>query len=152
MKIYLATDHAGFSLKEEIKKYLTANRSYEVIDLGASTYNPSDDYPDYISQIGDKLGEDNTFAIIFGGSGQGEAIMANRYNGIRAAVYYGQNLEIIKLSRQHNNANTLSLAARFLSETEAQKAIDLWLETPFSKEERHERRINKIDQISQNYG
>jgi ribose 5-phosphate isomerase B len=89
--------------------------------------------------------------IILGGSGQGEAIVANRVMGIRATVFYGEPVasdeSIIELSRQHNNANVLSLGARFLSDEEAIEAVDQWLDTAFSQEERHARRIQKIDQI-----
>ena len=91
-------------------------------------------------------------AIILGGSGQGEAMVANRFKGVRAAVYYGGAEEIIKLSREHNNTNCLSLGARFLSEEEAKKAVQLWLETPFPNPDdanwrRHQARIDKIDKI-----
>ena len=87
----------------------------------------------------------NTKAIILGGSGQGEDMVANKFEGVRAAEYYGGNLEIVKLSREHNDANVLSLGARFLSLEEAKEAVKLWLETPFSNEERHARRISEIE-------
>jgi ribose 5-phosphate isomerase B len=80
-----------------------------------------------------------------GGSGEGEAISANKIDGIRATEYYGGNLEIVKLGREHNNANILSLGARFINEEEAKEAVKLFIETQFSGDERHLRRINKID-------
>ena len=88
---------------------------------------------------------ENTRAIILGGSGQGEMIVANKFPNVRAVEYYENNLEIIKLSREHNDANILSLGARFIDLEEAKKAVKLWLETPFSNEERHKRRIKQID-------
>ena len=144
-KIFLGTDHAGFELKEEVKKYLLKN-GYEVIDKGAHSFDKNDDYPDFIKPIAKEVTKNkNSKGIIFGASGQGEAIAANRVKGARAALYYGGNTEIITLSRTHNDANILSLGARFVSKDEAIKLIKLWLGTDFSSEERHIRRIKKID-------
>jgi len=127
--------------------FLTEELSYEVVDCGAFSYDENDDYPDFISVAISNLKTEGTDAkaILLGGSGQGEAILANRYSGIRAAVYYGGPDEIITLSREHNDTNVLSLGARFLDEETAKRAVELWLNTPFSSEERHERRISKID-------
>lgn len=143
--IYLGTDHAGFELKEEIKKYLL-ELGFQVEDKGAYILNPDDDYPDFIIPAARSVAKDSNRhkGILFGGSAQGEAIVANKVKGIRAAVYYGGSLEIVKLSRQHNNANILSLAARFLSKEQAREAVKLWLETPFEGE-RHNRRVKKIE-------
>ena len=146
-KIILATDHAGFELKEEIKKFLT-EEGYEVEDIGAFEFDKKDDYPDFIVPAAKKVASDsNNKGIIFGASGQGEVIAANKIKGIRAALYNSGNIEIVKLSRTHNNANILSLGARFLTKEDAKKAVKLWLETDFSQEERHKRRIKKIDSI-----
>lgn len=149
MKILFATDHAGFELKNVLVEYVKT-LGFGVEDMGAHTFDADDDYPGIMAPIGFKVGSnpEKYKAIILGGSGQGEAIVANRFPGVRAVVYYGKNLEIIKLSRQHNDANILSLGARFLTSDEAKEAVKLWLETPFSDEERHTRRINQIDQIS----
>ncbi len=143
--IYLGTDHAGFELKEEIKHFLI-EEGYEVTDMGADAYDEADDYPDFVIAAAKKVAEDpkKNRGIVFGGSGQGEAIAANKVKGIRAALYYGVKQDIVELSRTHNNANVLSLGARFVTPEEAKKAVELWLETDFSKEERHVRRINKI--------
>lgn len=147
MKIYLGTDHAGFLLKEKITQWLT-EWGYEYEDLGAHELNEQDDYPDFIAPVAKAVAEDpeNRRGIILGGSGQGEAMVANRFCGVRAAIYYGGPIEIVRLSREHNDANILSLGARFLSEEETKKAIRLWLETPFSAEERHVRRLKKFDE------
>lgn len=144
--IYLATDHRGFQLKEKIKGWLK-EWGYQYEDMGAFEYNESDDYPDFISKAAEKVSQDpeNSKAIILGGSGQGEAMVANRYKGVRAVVFYGGTEEVIKMSREHNNANILSLGASFLDEEIVKKAVKLWLETPFSGEGRHIRRISKID-------
>ncbi len=145
--IYLGTDHAGFELKEKIKEWLS-EWGYEYEDVGAHEYDKKDDYPDFISLVGEKVSADpeNPKGIVLGTSGQGEAVVANKYKGVRAVVYYGGKEEIIKLSREHNDANVLSIAAGFIGE-EAQSAIKLWLETSFSGEERHVRRINKIKDL-----
>ena len=116
MKIHLATDHAGLELKEKVKLYLL-NLDHEVIDHGAYEYDALDDYPDFIFPCANAVSNDTeSKGIILGGSGQGEAMAANRVKGVRAAVFYNGPDEIIKLSRQHNNANILSLGARFMSE------------------------------------
>lgn len=146
MRIFLGSDHAGYELKEALKKEL-ANLGMEVFDKGASVLDPTDDYPDFISSVAREVSHDpkESRGIILGGSGEGEAMAANRFANVRAAVYYGGPKEIITLSREHNNANILSLGARFLSTSEALEAVKLWLNTPFSNEERHLRRIEKIE-------
>jgi len=147
MKIYFASDHAGFEMKEKLKEYLKGE-GYEVEGLGDFVYNENDDYPDFISKAALAVAQDSdSRGVILGGSGQGEAIVANKVKGIRAAVYYGGPEDIVKLSREHNDANVLSLGARFLSQEEAEKAVDLWLKTSFSGEERHKRRIEKITEL-----
>ena len=145
MKIHLATDHAGLELKEKVKLYLS-DLNYEVIDHGAYEYDALDDYPDFIFPCANAVSNDpESKGIILGGSGQGEAMAANRVKGVRAAVFYNGPDEIIKLSRQHNNANILSLGARFMSEREMYKIIELWLSTDFEYG-RHQRRIEKLDE------
>ena len=113
--IHLATDHAGYELKNEALMWLEDN-GYTIIDHGAHHFDALDDFPDFIALAAEAVSKDPTSrAIIFGGSGQGEAMVANRYPHIRATVYYGGNEEIITLSRQHNDANILSVGARFVS-------------------------------------
>ena len=174
--IYLASDHRGFELKEKIKTWLT-EWSYEFDDCGAFEYDQNDDYPDFVRKAAEAVANnpENNRGIILGMSGQGEAMVANRYKGVRAGVFYGPPFQfklmswqkwlifgsgvlnvaqktefsslqkLIKLSREHNNTNILSLGAEFIDEGVAKKAIKLWLDTPFSNEEKHRRRINKID-------
>lgn len=163
MKVYLGTDHSGFGLKEEIKNHLQA-KGYDVEDCGAYKIDPKDDYPDSSSAAAKKVSENpQDLAIVIGGSGQGEAMTANKFKGVRAALFYGPQLpkravdvsgreskdpyEILRLSRQHNHANVLSLAARFLTNEEAITAVDIWLNEPFSQDERHVRRVEKIAAI-----
>lgn len=152
MKIFIGADHAGFKLKEVLKDYLK-ELGLEVQDFGAYEYNDNDDYPDFVTPVAEAVatGEgselvEERMGIILGGSGQGEAMDANRFIGVRAVEFYGGNLEIVKLGREHNNANILSLGARFVTEDEAKDAVKLFLETKFSGEERHERRIEKLDE------
>lgn len=152
MTIYLATDHAGFELKEAIKAYLEEDTSYEVYDCGALTLEPGDNYPEYMARAAEKVQFDSmhepSVAIIFGGSGVGEAIVANRYAHVRAVVYAGGPLDVIKVSREHNDTNVLSIGARFVSESEAKQAADLFLKTFFSHDERHADRIIQIEEVT----
>ncbi len=154
MTIYLAADHAGFDLKERVKIYLQT-MNYEIEDFGALELNPEDDYPDFIFPAMKALamdlknGKDNR-GIIFGGSGQGEAMIANRFSLIRA-VACDDNSDLIakvRVWREHNNSNVLSLGARFIDEKFALDAVKVWLETPFTAELRHLRRLKKIDKIT----
>ena len=145
MIIHIATDHAGLELKEKVKSYLS-KLDYEVVDHGAYEYDALDDYPDFIFPCAEAVSNDsNSKGVILGGSGQGEAMAANRVKGVRAAVFYNGPDEIIKLSRQHNDANILSLGARFMSDQEMYKIIELWLSTDFESG-RHKRRIEKLDE------
>jgi len=144
MNIHIAADHAGYKLKESIKKILS-NEEHFVTDHGALEYDALDDYPDFIFPAANAVANDkNSRGIIFGGSGQGEAMAANRIKGIRAAVFYGGNKDIPTLSRHHNDANILSIGARFVSSKGIIKVLDDWLETPFDGD-RHIRRIQKLD-------
>ncbi len=133
-------------MKNALIKYVK-EFSYEVEDCGAYEFNPEDDYPEFIKKAAQAVSgaTDGSMAIVLGSSGQGEAMVANRFPNVRVAEYYGGNLEIIKLSREHNDANVLSLGARFLSMNEVKEAVKLWLETKFSGEERHKRRIEQIE-------
>lgn len=163
MKIYIASDHAGFELKKKLVEFLKS-QNYQVEDLGPFEFDPDDDYPDFINPLAQRVSENpKNLGIVIGGDGEGEVIVANKIKGIRAVLFYGPVLpkrevdvtgrtssdpyEIVKLTRSHNNANVLSLGARFLTEDEAIEAVKLWLETKFSQEERHVRRIQKISQL-----
>lgn len=161
MKIYLASDHAGFELKNEIALFLRAD-GHEVEDCGAHEYDKDDDYPEIIARAATKLSGDaksgiDSRAIVIGASGQGEAMVANRFKGVRCSLYYGaagsqkdaggKVLDIIAGAREHNDANALSIGARFLSAADARAVVERWLATPFSAEARHARRIQAIDQI-----
>ncbi len=155
-KIYIGADHAGYELKGELTIHLE-KKGYEVVDMGAYELDDEDDYPDFVIPVAEAVRreEGDAKGIVIGGSGQGEAMACNRFPGIRASVFYGQHESedskevpnTIVLSREHNDANILALGARFLNDDEAKEAVDLWLETEFSGEERHKRRIEKIDEI-----
>jgi len=163
MKIYLAADHAAFELKSKLLVYIRDELHIEAEDCGASVYNTDDDYPGFIAHAARKLSDDmakriESRAIVAGASGQGEAMVANRFKGVRCALYYGEageqtdakgrKLDMIASLREHNNANALSLGARFLTDEQAKTAVKRFLELPFSHEDRHERRIMQIDQVN----
>jgi len=157
MKVALAADHAGFHLKEELKHYV-AELGHDTEDFGAHELNPKDDYPDFVIPAARAVADGRADrAIIIGSGGQGEAIAANRIKGARAMVYYGSaaplksNSKVGKLrgliheGREDNDTNVLSLAASFVSQDEAKKVVEEWLQTSFAGEDRHVRRIKKID-------
>ncbi len=161
MKIFIEADHVGFEIKEKLMDYLI-NQGYEVADKGAFVFNKDDDYPDFVRPVAEAVvSEEGSMGIIIGGSGFGEAICANRVRGSRALVFYGPMLpeiavdvegrksddpyEIIKLARLHNDANIISFGVRFITEEQMKEAVKVFLETKFSGDERHVRRIKKLD-------
>lgn len=155
MKIFVGSDHAGFGLKSHLITFLQ-ELGYEVVDKGAFEYNELDDYPDFVAPVAREVAKhpNEDRGVIFGGSGQGEAMCANRFKHVRAAVYYGNRESIVdepesilKRTRQHNDANILSLGARYITLDEMKEAVKEWLETPFSTDEKHARRINKMDRL-----
>ena len=144
MKIYIASDHAGFHLKKQLIQYLKV-KDFEVEDCGAYELNEADDYPDFIIPCAQKVANDSSsVGIVIGGSGQGEAICANKVKGIRAAIYNGGDAKTVgRLAKEHNNANVLSLGARLISPDDAKKAVTAWLDTEFEGG-RHAKRLDKI--------
>ncbi len=163
MKIYLATDHTGVALKSKVKDFLE-KEGYSVVDCGAYDVDPDDDYPDWIAKAAQNVSKNpDDRGIIFGGSGQGEAMVANKFNNVRCALFYTIALptqavniegekstdpfEILKLSRQHNDANMLSIGFRFVKDEDVFKGIKIWLDTPGPAAPRHLRRIEKIGKI-----
>lgn len=145
MTIYLGTDHAGFALKEHIKNFLLKG-GYDVSDMGALVFDKSDDYPDLIAKAAIQVAKHKgSFGIVFGKSGAGECVVANKIKGIRAVLCFQK--ENVLLARQHNDANILSLGGGFISNETAEILVKTFLTTPFSDEERHKRRIAKITEI-----
>lgn len=164
MKIALTTDHAGFDQVRQLQEYLT-RMGHECVYFGPKELNTNDDYPDFIRPAAEAVARGEAeVAVIMGGSGQGEAMVANRVPGVRCALFYGpataldtldaegrlaaDKFENLRLSREHNHANALSIGARFVSQPDIEKAVDTWLATPYSQVERHARRVKKIDQNS----
>ncbi len=146
MKVYIASDHAGFYLKKQLIQYLGI-KGYEVEDCGAFEMDESDDYPDFIIPCAQKVANyKDSLGVVIGGSGNGEAIAANKVKRVRAAVYNSGKAEIARLAREHNNANVLALGARFITPDEAKRAVTTWLEADFEGG-RHERRLKKIEEV-----
>ncbi len=159
-KVYFAADHAGFALKNALMAHVRT-RGYEIEDLGAFSSDPDDDYPDFMTPLARRIAaEPDACGVIVGGSGQGEAMCANRISGVRAAVFYGpmrvtaaldieggrseDGYDAVRLPRRHNDANILSIGARFVSGDEAGEAVRIFLDTPFSGSPRHQRRLAKF--------
>ncbi len=163
MKVAITTDHAGYEALKELNLYLES-LGHECVDYGPTSFDAEDDYPLFIFPAAQAVASGECErAVIMGGSGQGEAIVANRVPGVRCALFYGPVVakvaidadgtmsddpyEIVKLSRTHNDANVLSLSGRFLTVDEMKEAIRIWFETPFSGVERHSRRIREMDDL-----
>ena len=141
MKIALGTDHAGFRYKEKVKELLTS-LGHEVKDFGTFSEDPVD-YPLFIRPAAEAVGNGECErGFVFGGSGNGEAMVANKVHGVRCALCWNE--EVTRLSRQHNNANVLSLGQRVIPEEMAMKIVRIWLETPFEGG-RHERRVEQLN-------
>jgi ribose 5-phosphate isomerase B len=142
MRVYLASDHAGFELKVHLASQL-ATEGHEVVDLGAARYEPQDDYGPYCLAAGARVVADpGSLGIVIGGSGNGEQIAANKVPGVRAALAW--NTETAALARQHNDANVVAVGARQHTLDEATGIVRTFLVTPFSGDERHARRIAEI--------
>ena len=150
MIVYLAADHRGFSLKEELKKYLIG-AGYEIEDVGAFEYNETDDYPDFAEKAALGVAKDaSNRGIMVCGSGMGMDVAANKVKGIRATLAYSK--ESAAHARTNDDINVITLAGDVLSPEEAKEIVSTFLETEFSGEERHVRRLKKIEDIeSQNF-
>jgi len=143
-KIYLGADHAGFDLKTKIMGYLK-KEGCEVCDCGNTIYDASDDYIEFAKKVSTEVVKHNAMGILICGTGSGMCITANKIKGIRAVNT--DNVEIAKLTRQHNDSNILCLAGRFIDSKKAKEVVKAWLETEFSNMENHIRRIKKISGI-----
>lgn len=150
--VYIASDHAGFAHKEAMSQWL-AHEGWQVEDCGPASHDPEDDFPALIAPAAAAVASDpmQRCAIIIGGSGQGEAMVANRFPGVRATVYYGGPDDIITLSRAHNDANVLSLGARFVSLDDAMRVTWMWLHASSSTEAKYERRNQALDTITNHH-
>jgi len=142
MKVYIASDHGGFYLKEELKKHL-ADKGYQVKDFGAYTFDSKDDYPDFVLPLAEEVAQKGkALGVILGRSGSGEAIAANKVKGIRAVLCI--NPRHAQKAREHNHANVISLGADFINPTTAKKIVETFLNSQPSTATRHTRRLGKI--------
>lgn len=142
--IYLGSDHAGFALKEKIKRWLEKN-NYPYQDLGNFVLDVTDDYPDFAVKVAKAVTSEKTFGILLCGSAQGMCIAANKIKGVKAVVPFS--LKEARLAREHNDANIICLSGWYFNFHKATKMLEIFFNTPFSKEERHVRRLNKIRRL-----
>lgn len=146
MRVHLGTDHAGLDFSQHLKQHLEA-RGHQVVDHGPASYEPLDDYPSFcidagVGVVNDQAAGVEALGVVFGGSGNGEQIAANKVRGVRAALIWNESTA--RLARQHNDANVCAIGARQHTLDEAVHLIDLFLAEPFSAEERHARRIAQL--------
>jgi ribose 5-phosphate isomerase B len=147
MRVYLGSDHAGYELKMHLVNHLT-KQGHDVVDVGPHVYDPEDDYPAFCLHTGTKVvADEGSLGIVIGGSGNGEAIAANKVDGVRAALVW--RTEIAQLARQHNDANVISIGAREHTLDEATAFVETFLATPFSGNPRHARRIGQVTEWEQ---
>lgn len=143
MRVHIASDHAGFELKGILVRHLR-DRGLEVVDHGAAAFDPEDDYPPFCVACGEAVVADpGSLGVVIGGSGNGEQIAANKVRGVRAALAWNE--DTARLARQHNDANVVSIGARMHSAEDAARLVDLFVDTPFSGDARHARRIGLLD-------
>lgn len=142
MRLHIGSDHAGFDLKQALVEHLRV-AGHDVVDHGAHTYDPEDDYPSFCFAAAEAVvAEPGSLGIVIGGSGNGEQIAANKVTGVRAALAWS--LDTAKLGRQHNNANVIAVGGRMHPEAEAISFVDAFIAEPFSEGERHQRRIDEL--------
>jgi ribose 5-phosphate isomerase B len=149
MRVYLGADHAGFEFKQRIIEHLTAN-GHEPVDCGAYAYDADDDYPAFCIAAAEKtVADPGSLGIVLGGSGNGEQIAANKVPGVRCAL--GWSVETAKLAREHNNAQVIGIGGRMHTEEEMLAIVDAFLTTPWSKAERHQRRIDILSEYERTH-
>ncbi len=149
MRVYLGSDHAGYELKQQIIEHLTAG-GHEPIDCGAFSYDADDDYPAFcIAAALHTVADPDSLGIVLGGSGNGEQIAANKVPGARCALAWS--VQTASLARQHNNAQLIGIGARMHTVAEALAIVDAFLSTPWSKEQRHQRRIDILDEYERTH-
>lgn len=149
MKVFIASDHAGWEAKTGLKQALASD--YEVVDLGPAELEPSDDYPVYAQKVAQAIQADkHALGILICGSGQGMAMVANKFNGVRAAVAWNE--AVARETRSDNDSNVLSLPSRFVKTSELLTIAKAWLESDFSGEKRHLRRIAEISELESHHG
>lgn len=143
MKIYIAADHNGFKMKNEIGEWLE-KEGYDVEDMGPKEFNKADDYPDFGIKVAEEVTKDtdNNFGILVCGSGVGMSVIADKVKGVRAALIHDP--AIARVAQKDDDINILALGASFIGLNRAKEVIEVWLNTPFSNEERHIRRVKKI--------
>jgi len=142
VRVYLGSDHAGYELKQRLVDHI-GSLGHDVVDCGPPAYDAEDDYPPYVLRAATRAaGDPGSRGIVLGGSGNGEAIAANKVPGVRCALAYSD--DTARLAREHNDANVLSLGARMYDEAAALRYVELFLSTGFSDEPRHSRRIAQI--------
>ncbi|GAA2842883.1 ribose 5-phosphate isomerase B [Leucobacter komagatae] len=151
MRIHVATDHAGLEFSQQLQQHLR-DRGFEVIDHGPAEYDALDDYPSFCINAALGVARDErdgveALGVVFGGSGNGEQMAANKVQGIRAALVWNESTA--SLAREHNNANVISIGARQHEVADAIKFIDLFIDTPFPGDERHVRRIGQLGEYEQ---